>query len=70
MFKITTIYKNDLLELEDIVNNYALTSPHVVDVDILQHFIKNRLSETSIPKGYIAVIKENILPEEDVNNDR
>lgn len=59
MFKITTILNYNLQELENIVNEYSLTH-HVVDIDILQNFRRPGLSNTSIPNGYIAVIKENI----------
>lgn len=65
MFKIATIMNNDLRELEDEVNDYCSRNPYVVDVDIFQRFITPRLTEASIPIGYIAVIKKSTSLERD-----
>lgn len=65
MFEIKIIVSNDLQELKDDVNDYCYTNRYVVDVDIFQQFSKPRLSDSSIPNGYVAVIKKNITLEGD-----
>ena len=57
MLKIATIMNNDLQELKDEVNDYCSRNPYVVDVDIFQHFTKPKLTDSSTPNSYVAVIK-------------